>query len=849
MSEEEAHDVFHDVLYLLLFLAAAWAAGKVANLAGMPPLVGEIILGALLGPPLGNKVPFPSAVQLLGDVGLVLMARAAAASARLGAAWSCVCAACGLVTKAVMAAATRAHRERTVTDVLAPWLESADTPLRPTPYLRCAVLPLQVVEAGLEVQPAMLRQVGARSVAIAFAGSVCGPLLLGLGFSVALGSSVTEGLAVGAALSPTSMGVALVVLKRARVLNTPTGQLVVAAAVIDDVIALVLLSELRALANPSPAAFIVPIVSAVCFTLGVGAAAIYAVPSFLTRIVLPLLPKAHVEEGMIILLFGTVIGLMSALHAGQASYLLGAFLGGLCFCSLHSLHHVWTAQVKRCQTWLVRVFFAATVGFSIPIAHFWTAAVWRRGALFFVTIVAKVATGLLAKPLTLPEALTVGFAMSAWGEFAFVVALTAKNELHLMSDDTYAGVMLAVLMSVVAGPSALRAVLAWDARRTAAALAAANAATKRGIVYYKLDIRTLNRFGLMPDLLRILASDGVDVLDCRVDSQSGGRLALFEAFMKDTRLADADPSTRTAAGLGVRMAHLRTRLLEELLAHDEQASVNSATDADVDEDAAEVTVDWSSLRGLALQRWMPGHAPDEWAAAGVEGQEEQATTIMRREAALRAHGTPALRDVLFPPVIAEGGEEEQAAQVQQGLEMRTQHAGAVTAAVTPPAAHAAAADVEAPIALSDGRPSIDEGATLSGGNTDAAAEADRAVLEAAAVAEEERALRAQESEGRGLIGAVRMAPPTSLGGMETSRLIRARSVRMGSASSVPPTDHAAASPDESGPRSMRRGRSEVQPLSGRAASGGAADFAAAVAAFRQNADTAPPSPPAGDSAV
>jgi Kef-type K+ transport system membrane component KefB len=223
----------------------------------------------------------------------------------------------------------------------------------------------------------MLKQVGLRSVAIAFLGSVAGPLLLGLGFSVALGSQVIEGLAVGAALSPTSMGIALVVLKRARVLNTPTGQLIVASAVIDDVIALVLLSELRALADPSPAAFIIPVVSAVCFTLGVGAAALYAVPPLLTRVILPRLPAAYVEEGMLLLLFGTVLGLMSALHAGRASHLLGAFLGGLCFCTLSSLHHVWTAQVKRCQTWLVRVFFAGSVGFSIPITQFWTSAVVR----------------------------------------------------------------------------------------------------------------------------------------------------------------------------------------------------------------------------------------------------------------------------------------------------------------------------------------------------------------------------------------------------------------------------------------------------------------------------------------
>jgi Kef-type K+ transport system membrane component KefB len=70
---DDAGDAFTHVLYILIFLGAAWVAGKCASVLGMPPLVGEIILGALFGPPLGNKVPYPDGVALLGEVGLVLM--------------------------------------------------------------------------------------------------------------------------------------------------------------------------------------------------------------------------------------------------------------------------------------------------------------------------------------------------------------------------------------------------------------------------------------------------------------------------------------------------------------------------------------------------------------------------------------------------------------------------------------------------------------------------------------------------------------------------------------------------------------------------------------------------------
>lgn len=182
-----------------------------------------------------------------------------------------------------------------------------------------------------------------------------------------------------------------------------------------------LLSELKALANPSARAFVIPVVSAVCFLVGVGLYALYLLPLFLTRVLLPRVPAERVEVACLLLLFLSVIGLMEALNAGQASYMLGAFLGGLQFCELASMKEVWHAQVKRIQTWLLRLFFAATVGFLIPVRHLWTPRVWSLGCLLLVPTVGKIQTGLLAKPLTRDAFLTVAAAMSARGEFSFLV--------------------------------------------------------------------------------------------------------------------------------------------------------------------------------------------------------------------------------------------------------------------------------------------------------------------------------------------------------------------------------------------------------------------------------------------
>ena len=160
-----------------------------------------------------------------------------------------------------------------------------------------------VLEAGVEVDLEQLALVGRRGVLVAFAGSLV-PLAIGatLG-TLVFDMSAKSALAVGASLAPTSMGISLKVLQDGGVLGTPTGQLIIAAAVIDDVIALVLLSELEALRDPTPVNFIVPIVSSVAFIAVVGYSAIHVVPAFLVDRLVPRVPKQKLE--------GVLLGMVS----------------------------------------------------------------------------------------------------------------------------------------------------------------------------------------------------------------------------------------------------------------------------------------------------------------------------------------------------------------------------------------------------------------------------------------------------------------------------------------------------------------------------------------------------------
>ena len=69
-SEFGVHITCEDLYDTFLFLVAIYLAGQFASrVLTMPNLVGEIVAGILLGPPLVDFVPNPEAWVLLGEIG------------------------------------------------------------------------------------------------------------------------------------------------------------------------------------------------------------------------------------------------------------------------------------------------------------------------------------------------------------------------------------------------------------------------------------------------------------------------------------------------------------------------------------------------------------------------------------------------------------------------------------------------------------------------------------------------------------------------------------------------------------------------------------------------------------
>jgi Kef-type K+ transport system membrane component KefB len=78
---------------------------------------------------------------------------------------------------------------------------------------------LLVIEAGIDIDINMLKLIGGRGVTIAFFGSIF-PIGIGIMIGIVLGLEAKAAIAAGACFGPTSLGIALNILRTGGILNT-----------------------------------------------------------------------------------------------------------------------------------------------------------------------------------------------------------------------------------------------------------------------------------------------------------------------------------------------------------------------------------------------------------------------------------------------------------------------------------------------------------------------------------------------------------------------------------------------------------------------------------------------------
>jgi Kef-type K+ transport system membrane component KefB len=312
---------------------------------------------------------------------------------------------------------------------------------------------------GLEVRLDDLLAVGRPAVLTAIIAMIL-PIIAGVAIGLGIGEGVYTALYIGLALAATSIGITSRVLAEMGVLDRTFARIVLGAAVIDDVLALILIGVVSGAATGDLSESTLFVAVAAVGLVGLGFAAarrarglkreVFTWPLFADT---PLVPA-------FILMFG--VALISA-GIGLAA-IIGAFVAGLIVAETEAQDEL--EHEIRPLSQIFTPFFFAVTGAQLDLSALLDLDIaFLAIGLAAVGIVTKAAGGLLgARSQGRWGAATVGFGMVPRGEVGIVVANLGLAA-GLLSAGLFSAVLVAVVLTTIVAPY----LLAWSIPRALAA--------------------------------------------------------------------------------------------------------------------------------------------------------------------------------------------------------------------------------------------------------------------------------------------------------------------------------------------------------------------------------------------
>lgn len=303
-------------------------------------------------------------------------------------------------------------------------------------------------QVGLEIKSSELMKIGGTASLVAVLG-VAVPFALGWGLLRLWGNPSIEAVFTGAAMVATSVGITAQVLAAKGLLQYRASKIILGAAVIDDVLGLIILALVSSMAK-GPLNFVELATTAALaagFTILAATWGTRALNTIVPRL-LQKLKGSDAQFSLAVLLLFTFSVL--SVYAGVAA-IIGAFLAGMALAETvtHRVH-----DLTRGVSELLVPFFLVGIGLHFDLAAFANpSTVWLALAVLAAAIVSKFAgCSLGAYKLGWADARRVGVGMIPRGEVGMVVAQLGLS-LGVIGQNIYAVVVfMSVATTLVAPP-------------------------------------------------------------------------------------------------------------------------------------------------------------------------------------------------------------------------------------------------------------------------------------------------------------------------------------------------------------------------------------------------------------
>lgn len=304
---------------------------------------------------------------------------------------------------------------------------------------------------GLQTKVEDIMTVGTTSLVVAFLGVIF-PFIFGYLYVLIISHTTVEAMFIGAAMVATSVGITARVFADLGILDTKIARVILGAAVIDDVIGLVVLAIVTGLGKGALSLVKIGLITLeaigfIAFLIIIGRRVVFRmiprVASFRTR-------DAVFSLAILFCLFLSAVASYIDLAA-----IVGAFLAGMVLSGLN-LEYNLSIKTESLYNFLVPFFFVI-LGSWVNLSIFAKPALlWAALIITVFAILGKLlGCGLGALSLGKKDALVVGFGMVPRGEVGMIIASIGMS-MKAITSDLYTMIIFMVMATTLITPPILR---------------------------------------------------------------------------------------------------------------------------------------------------------------------------------------------------------------------------------------------------------------------------------------------------------------------------------------------------------------------------------------------------------
>ena len=305
--------------------------------------------------------------------------------------------------------------------------------------------------AGLESDLDLLKKYFKLSFTVAAVGVILPVVFTGLA-SMAFGMKFLEALFIGIVFAATSVSISVVVLQEANKLHTRAGSAILGAAVVDDILAVVVLSLFTTFSHEGGKSgvtdnFLINLLIEASYFIVVWLIYKWVAPHFMKAA-----EKLDVNYSVVIASLVLALAMAWAADFVGLSAVVGAFFGGLAIRQTPQYKEVNSSVSSIGYAIFIPVFFA-DIGLSMTFESF-IQDIWFIIVMTILALVSKFWAGKYSSEVfgfTKNEGNIVGAGMISRGEVALIVAQIGINH-HLFPEDIYSSLILVIIVKTVLTP-------------------------------------------------------------------------------------------------------------------------------------------------------------------------------------------------------------------------------------------------------------------------------------------------------------------------------------------------------------------------------------------------------------